>query len=233
MAISGVIYKQGKTHSGSVEIWKIVRIFKRIGLGLVLTGVFILLMFFSPVFVNELDYALNKPLVDESAILAAQDTASVQYEAQSLGVDSHFSIYIPKIDVGSNILANIDAGVEEEYSQALKQGIAHAKGTSFPGMGENIFVFSHSTDFDFNVERFNAKFYLLNKLEAGDNIIVYFSDKKYIYTVTDKKIVSPENTSALNPTGEEVLTLQTCYPPGTSLKRLIIQAIPYEKQTNS
>lgn len=226
MAISGVIYKQGKSSNGDIDIWKIVRIGKRVGVSLLAVGVMFLTYIYLPVFVSELQYITHTNKVDEAAILQAHDTAGVQYEAKNLGLDSHYSIYIPKLDVGSNILPNIDPSNEQEYIDALSKGIAHAKGTSFPGMGNNIFLFSHSTDTIFNVERFNAKFYLLNKLENKDKIIVYFSDKKYVYEVVDKKIIDPTDTSPMRATGEELLTLQTCYPPGTSLKRLIVYAKP-------
>lgn len=227
MATHGVIYTSGQPEKGSIDIWRIVRIGKRIGLSIFLVGIVFLGFIYAPIFVNELNYISHTNVVDETAILAAADTATVQSEAKELNIDSHFSIYIPKIDVTSNIFSNVDSANEDEYSQILKKGIAHAKGTSFPGMGENIFVFSHSTDFDFNVERYNAKFYLLNKLEADDLVVVYFADKKYVYKVFDKTIVEPTETTLLDKTGQEILTLQTCYPPGTSLKRLIIHAKPY------
>lgn len=230
MAYTGLIYKSGQGSSGNVDIWKIIKRFKKLGLALIFSGVAILGYIYAPIFISEVDYVTSVNHSNEVGIIEARETAVVQQEAKNFGVDSHFSIYIPKIDVGSKITANVDAGVESEYSEALKKGIAHAKGTSFPGLGENIYLFSHSTDTLLNVERYNAKFYLLNKLENTDKIIVYFSDQKYIYEVVDKKIVEPSDTTSMNKTSEESLTLQTCYPPGTSLKRLIVYAKPYTKE---
>lgn len=227
MGYQGLIYKSGQASSGDIDIWKIIKRFRKLGLALIFSGLAVLAYIYAPIFISEIDYVTTVNHSNEVGILEAREIAEIQEEAKNFGVDSHYSIYIPKIDVGSTITSNVDAGIESEYSEALKNGIAHAKGTSFPGMGENVYLFSHSTDTLLNVERYNAKFYLLNKLENTDRIVVYFSDKKYIYEVFDKKIVDPADITSMNKTGQEVLTLQTCYPPGTSLKRLIVYAKPY------
>lgn len=71
----------------------------------------------------------------------------------------------------------------------------------------------------------NSIFYLLSKLEPGDKITLFYQNKPYIYTVNQKKIVNPKDLSYLqNKTTVPTLTLMTCYPPGTDLKRLIIVA---------
>ena len=113
---------------------------------------------------------------------------------------------------------------------ALKLGVAHAKGTGFPGgVGQNIYFFAHSTDSPINIIRYNAVFFLLRELESGDEIEVYFQGVKHRYAVFDKKIVEPTDTTYLMPLNEggiEQLILQTCWPPGTTLKRLLILAQP-------
>jgi sortase (surface protein transpeptidase) len=38
---------------------------------------------------------------------------------------------------------------------------------------------------------FNDVFALLDTVEFGDQIIVYYNQKKYVYTVREKKIVRP------------------------------------------
>ncbi|MBI4058134.1 class E sortase [Candidatus Gottesmanbacteria bacterium] len=141
--------------------------------------------------------------------------------------DPNFSLVIPKIHAKSKIIANVDPGDERAYMAALKEGVAHAQGTFFPGGLGNIYLFAHSTDSPFNIIRYNAVFYLLRELEPGDEVLVYFSGTKHRYQVTDKKIVEPADISYLtpfNPENKEQLILQTCWPPGTTLKRLIVFA---------
>ncbi len=137
--------------------------------------------------------------------------------------DPNFSLVIPKIGANARVVQNVDPGNEPEYLEALKNGIAHARGTSFPGQGGNIFLFAHSTDYIWNIGSYNAVFYLLYKLETGDEVNVFYQGKRYKYEVTEKAIIEPEQVEYLTRTpDEETLTLQTCWPPGTTLKRMVV-----------
>jgi LPXTG-site transpeptidase (sortase) family protein len=143
-------------------------------------------------------------------------------------VDTDFAVVIPKINANAAIIPNVDPGNQAEYSAALKKGVAHAAGSVFPGMDGNVYLFAHSTDYFWNISRFNAVFYLLKELEPGDEIDIFFGGRRYIYTVTERKITNPEDTQYLenNIGGEPRLTLQTCWPPGTTIKRLVVFAKP-------
>ena len=146
-------------------------------------------------------------------------------EAWNNNLDPYFSIDIPKIDAKANIIPNIDPGNPDEYQEALKKGVAHARGTSFPNQNGTTYLFSHSTNSPLNFSEYNAVFYLLRKLEKHDKIYVYFLNKKYVYEVTDVILTEATDTSWLeNNSSDERLVLQTCDPPGTSLRRLIVIA---------
>ncbi len=139
--------------------------------------------------------------------------------------DPQFSIVIPKIAASAKVLPNTSVTEKDAYLEALTQGVAHAEGTAFPGEGGHIFMFAHSTDFLWNVGTYNAVFYLLYKLEVGDQVVVFYSGQRFDYRVTDKIIVDPEEVEYLTrKTDTELLTLQTCWPPGTTLKRQLIFA---------
>lgn len=141
-------------------------------------------------------------------------------------VDPNFSIVIPKIGANARILANIDPADEKIYLPALQKGVAHALGTAFPGEGGHIFLFAHSTDYFWNVGYYNAIFYLLYKLEKGDEVDLFYQGKRYTYRVLGKEIVDPSQVEFLTrKSNREFLTLQTCWPPGTTLKRLLVFAI--------
>jgi sortase A len=72
---------------------------------------------------------------------------------------------------------------------------------------------------------FNDVFALLDNLEFGDQIIVFYNQKKFVYTVREKKIVRPGDVKVLerNPEARE-LSLMTCWPIGTTLKRMLVFA---------
>jgi len=140
--------------------------------------------------------------------------------------DPNFSIIVPKIGANAKILKNIDASDENIYLDALNKGVAHTLGTAFPGEGGHIFLFAHSTNYFWNVATYNAIFYLLYKLEKNDEINLFYQGQRYVYRVIGREEVDPSQVQYLTrKTNREFLTLQTCWPPGTTLKRLLIFAV--------
>jgi len=140
--------------------------------------------------------------------------------------DPNFSIIVPKIGANAKILANTDASNEKIYLDALNKGVAHTLGTAFPGEGGHIFLFAHSTNYFWNIATYNAIFYLLYKLEKNNEINLFYQGQRYVYRVIGREIVDPSQVQYLTrKTNREFLTLQTCWPPGTTLKRLLIFAV--------
>lgn len=146
--------------------------------------------------------------------------------------DTDFNITIPKLGANAKIFPNINPNNDKEFLPVLQKGVAHAQGTVFPGMPGNIYLFAHSTDNFWDVGRYNALFYLLKDLEKGDDVVVFFENKRHNYRVTESKIIDPDDVSYLikgQDTGKEKLLLQTCWPPGTTWKRLLVEAEPSTK----
>ncbi len=142
--------------------------------------------------------------------------------------DTDFSITIPKIGASAKIFPNIDPTSSNEFVPVLQKGIAHAKGSVFPGFSGNVYLFAHSTDNWWNVGRYNAVFYLLKNLNKGDSVIVFFEGRRYEYLVSQVLIMDARDVTHLKrpQTGEQKLVLQTCWPPGTTWKRLVVLADP-------
>ena len=143
-------------------------------------------------------------------------------------IDTQFSILIPKIGANAKIFPNVDPGDPKIFLPVLQQGVAHARGTFFPGTSGNIYLFAHSTDNFWNVGRYNALFYLLKDLEKGDEVVVFYQNVRYNYIVSKSTVAEPEEVFYITNanTGQELLILQTCWPPGTTWKRLIVFAEP-------
>ncbi len=141
-------------------------------------------------------------------------------------IDPEFSIVVPKIAANAKIYPNTDPSNENIYLDVLNKGVAHALGTTFPGEGGHIFLFAHSTDYFWNISVYNAIFYLLYKLEKGDEVNLFYKGQRYVYKVIGKEVVDPSEVQYLTrKTNREFLTLQTCWPPGTTLKRLLVFAV--------
>ena len=178
------------------------------GIALIIASLALFIFIFAPVANEEVKYALNKPKIPDIKPL-----------------DKEFGIVIPKIGANAKIIANIDPYNSGIYQTALTKGVAQAKGSAMPDEIGSMFLFSHSSANILEAGRYNSVFYLLSKLEKKDVIYIYYKNKKYKYAVTAKKIVDAKDVSYLNPKSKvSTLTLMTCWPPGTTLKRLLIIA---------
>lgn len=168
----------------------------------------------------------NQPSGSNDSLLGAILSGEKQHVL--IPTSAEFSIAIPKIGANARVLTNVDPSNEKEYLSALQKGVAHAKGSAFPGLKGNIYLFAHSADNFWNVGRYNAVFYLLKELENGDDITVFFNGTRYDYDVSDKQVVDASDISHItsNIGQGEKLILQTCWPPGTAWKRLLVFARP-------
>ncbi len=206
----------------SVKVGRVKRflnIFADVLIGISVLGI---ILTFAPVGFQEAKYQTKNTF---EKVLSGRGINPRVTEKEIIPPNTDFSIVIPKIEASAPVTANVDPFNEKQFLGALKSGVAHAKGTSFPGYDGNTYIFAHSTDAFYNVGRYNAVFYLIGKLEKGDEIDVYYKGEKYTYIVYDKRVVAPEAVEFLNNiVGEKRLTLQTCYPPGTTINRLVVLA---------
>lgn len=182
-----------------------------IGLCFLVAGVVIPVLTFYPVLKEEIRYtAITRP-------------KNAQKRAKIKPINTDFGIVIPKINANAKIVLNVNPYHEQIYQKALTQGVAHAEGTSLPGQIGNTFIFAHSSGDWYTANRYNSIFYLLNKLEKNDEISIYYQKQEYKYKVIDKKIVEASEIDYLTRRSAiKTVTLMTCWPPGTTLKRLIV-----------
>ncbi|MBI4038245.1 sortase [Candidatus Daviesbacteria bacterium] len=170
----------------------------------------IFILTFYPVISTEVSYQLNK-------------TQNKPLELKP--VDTNFGVVIPKITANAKVIENVSPFNQQEYQWALTKGIAHGLGSSFPGQVGNVFLFSHSSVNFYEAQRYNSIFYLLDKLEKGDVIYLYFKNEKFQYQVSEKKLVWANEVNYLKGQGfTKTVTLMTCWPPGTTFKRLLVLA---------
>jgi sortase A len=131
---------------------------------------------------------------------------------------THYTLSIPKLEIEDAI---VEIGGED-----LKQTLIQYEGTAFPGQFGNTVIFGHSVlpQF-FNPENYLTIFSTLPTLEVGDEVLVDFDGVHYQYLVKEMVEVEPEDISILEQRYDNsCLTLITCVPPGTYLKRLAVYA---------
>lgn len=170
------------------------------------------------VFKSEVVLSQIKYLTGKSA--PVEQTPAKATNAQ---VSSAPLITIPKIKVSAPIVYE-PSMAEPDVQKALQRGVVHYGNTPEPGQPGNSVIVGHSSNDWWEPGKYKFVFVLLDKLVPGDKFSVNHKGKRYIYQVTQSKIVAPTDLSVLAPTAEPTMTLITCTPPGTSWKRLIIHA---------
>jgi sortase A len=104
-----------------------------------------------------------------------------------------------------------DIPVLEGTSEAiLSQGVGHVPGTGFPWVdGSNTYIAGHRLGYPGTVS--DRVFYSLPNLVAGDEVILEDSlGQSYTYQVSEILEVAPTDLSVTAPTGEDIVSLQTC-----------------------
>lgn len=129
---------------------------------------------------------------------------------------SEFFLSVPKLGV--------DQARVKVDTNDIDDALGLFPGTALPGEEGNAFISGHSVlpQF-FNPEDYKKIFSTLPQLEEGDEVLVNIAGVEYRFLVETKKVVAPDDVSVLSPPGSgKYLTLMTCVPPGTGLKRLVV-----------
>lgn len=196
------------------------------GLSLLALGGGLLFLLLAPALEQEFRYWQQTNSERFSPIVIQDgDASDMSVTGAMQPLDTDFGIIIPKIGANARVVPEVDWQDARVYQKALQQGVAHAAGTALPGELGNVFIFAHSgVDFS-EAARYNAVFYLMNKLVPGDEVRLFRKGKEYRYAVVETKKVASDAVEYLaQDESREILTLMTCWPAGTTLKRLIVRA---------
>ncbi len=128
-----------------------------------------------------------------------------------------FQVTIPrlKIEKATARVDNLD----------FYQSLSHFPGSALPGEIGNSFITGHSVLPQFaNSQNYRAIFTNLSDLEIGDDVFIQTEGQTLHFVVQYAKVVNPHDLSVLLPISASGrnLTLMTCVPPGTNLKRLVV-----------
>jgi len=174
---------------------------------------------------------------------ADKETSSLQNDwASGKGAPGVFQpgqgfaiLHIPKLDVVVPIAEGVsnkkvlDKGMVGHYSEGkLKTAMPGAKTGNFSLAGHRN---THGEPFRY-----------INRLKAGDEVVVETQDKYYVYKTTSTlPVTSPSNTSVIGPVPPQsgftgpgrYITLTTCTPEFTSKYRLIVWGKMVEERPRS
>ncbi len=191
------------------------RVFVMLFLAVSMYGFAILAM---PILVAEASFRISQ-YTSTPKTMSGTASASIKAKALDPDIAQEFRIVIPKINLESRVVENVDPTNEVAYKDALTKGIAHAQGSYLPGQG-TVFMFAHSTNDISNILAYNAKFYAVKDLQAGDQVAIFYHGKKYTYQIESQQIINPSDLDVIRNSNADLI-LSTCYPPGTDWQRLI------------
>lgn len=181
-----------------------------------LIGAGIFLAFNSQILVGQVEYLTSSGEGEEVPLITEATGATP--------VGPEPRIIIPKINVNVPVVYDEPSFEERKVQQALERGVVHYGNTALPGRPGNNVIVGHSSNNWWASGKYKFAFVLLDKLAMGDTFAVNYQGTQYMYEVFSKEIVAPNDFSVLTQGSEPITTLITCTPPGTSWKRLIVQA---------
>jgi len=111
-------------------------------------------------------------------------------------------------------------------STDLKSSLIQYPQTALPGQLGNTVIFGHSVLPQlFNPKSYVSIFATLHTLKIGDEIIISYDGSVYKYVVSEMFEVKPDDFSVLEQRyNDKTLSIITCSPPGTYLRRLVVRA---------
>ncbi|MDP2587864.1 MAG: sortase [bacterium] len=132
-------------------------------------------------------------------------------------------LIIPTLAINAPLLFPDDAD-DATLLSALQDGVVSYPGSAGPGQPGNFFVTGHSSQLAWEQGNYKSVFSLLEHISPGDVVLVYYRQQKYVYIVETSTIVAPTETSVLDDSEDARLTLMTCWPTGTTARRLVVSA---------
>ena len=145
-----------------------------------------------------------------SMVIAKPEPATAPKVAPAAAGSLVGRIEIPGLQLSVVVLEGVDR-------TTLRRAVGHIPGTALPGEAGNVGLAGHRDTF----------FLPLKDVKVKDEIQVLTLAGIFKYQVVSLRIVDPENVGVLAPSGENVLTLVTCYPfyfVGPAPKRWIVSA---------
>ncbi len=140
-------------------------------------------------------------------------------------VDKKLSeIIIPSINVRAPVTYEPSVN-NTNIAYDLRSGVVHYGTTALPGQKGNVVIFGHSSGVAWAPGNYKYIFTLIDKLQFGQQVSLDYKGTRFVYVVTDSKVVAPNDMRVLDSNGtRSQLSLITCTPVGTSRYRLVVSA---------
>lgn len=124
--------------------------------------------------------------------------------------DQAIRIQIPAINIDAPI-------VQGDGWEQLKKGVGQNVSSVNPGQTGNVILSAHN-------DVYGELFRFLDKLQPGDQVILYTQQRQYVYVVDRSALVEPTAVEVMASTGNPTVTLISCYPYLVDDQRIVVFA---------
>ncbi|HEX2991824.1 MAG TPA: class D sortase [Anaerolineales bacterium] len=122
--------------------------------------------------------------------------------------DQAIRIQIPAIEIDAPV-------VQGDGWEQLKKGVGQNIGSANPGQNGNVVLSAHN-------DVYGELFRYLDKLQPGDQVVIYTQQRQYTYVVDRTALVEPTAVEVMASTGSPTVTLISCYPYLVNDQRIVV-----------
>lgn len=160
---------------------------------------------------------VNPEIVIPNNLPSQEEKKEEYYEKEN-------KIEIPKIGIEAPLLLSTSSA-ETEIERLLAFGVVHFPDSVLPGESGQTIILGHSAPPGWPKIKYDWIFTELNNLTEGDEIYIFFNNKKYEYRVKRKVFLERgEDISDPLTNNKNVLILISCWPPGKDIRRIAVEA---------
>ena len=153
--------------------------------------------------------------------LEPQAITSLAFQRATAATAQESYVYIPKIKVKAEVVFP-DTNDSKKLLKWLEKGVIHYPDSEKFGERGVAIILGHSSAYPWYRGNYGSVFALLEKLQAGDEVIVVSQGKKYLYRVSGSKVVVPKDFKVENPDDKSHLWLMSCWPVRTNKLRIVV-----------
>ncbi len=174
----------------------------------------------------DLEGISNKLSLESSIGIPKVAAASTDFNRDVVGIDQNVpgTLNIPSINVTAPVIWSKDVN---SLMSDLENGLVHYPGTAMPSELGTAYISGHSSNYVWDKGRYNEVLAHLGDMKEYDSFSLTVQDtsgKKVIlhYVVSGSGIFKANDQAQFANNGKSEVALSTCWPVGTSAKRLVV-----------
>ena len=165
---------------------------------------------------------LSAPATGAGSDASGQNTLGINGLDVDTGVPGRLEI--PDLNINVPIIWTTDT---KNFNRDLQNGVVHYPGTALPGQFGTSYISGHSSNYVWAKGSYNQVFSTLGNLPVNTSFKITVvqkngKDARLHYVVTGSKEYKPTDQAQFASTGKSVVALSTCWPVGSTAKRLVV-----------